>query len=136
MFEWSSNNVLQAARRIQALFSLGRADNDQVTMLPFVSMPEKKTKTERPIQTSPTKIMSMSVRKTAVGNKILPEKKNEKTPSSHSENMTRNPCYGCDVGCACVPSSLSLSVTSCRICSVRCLKKGNQGMPSSAPIRV
>lgn len=50
--EWSSNNVLQAARRIHALFSLSRADNDQVTVLPLVPMPEKK-KTKRPIQEPP-----------------------------------------------------------------------------------
>lgn len=49
--EWSSNSVFRAARRIQALFSLGRADNDQVTVLPVVPIPEKKTK--RPIQEPP-----------------------------------------------------------------------------------
>lgn len=44
-------NGLQAARRIHALFSLSRADNDQVTVLPLVPMPENKTK--RPIQEPP-----------------------------------------------------------------------------------
>lgn len=45
--ERSSNNVLHGARRIQALFSPGVADNDQMTVLPVVPMPGKK-KTPHP----------------------------------------------------------------------------------------
>lgn len=64
-----------------------------MAVLPFVSMPDGKK--NAPSKNPLTKIMSMSVsvRKTAVGNnKILPEKKEMKmNPSFHSEKHDPEP---------------------------------------------
>ncbi|KAL2274746.1 hypothetical protein FJTKL_03019 [Diaporthe vaccinii] len=48
------------------------------------------------------------------------------TRSSHSENMTRNPCYGCDDGCGCILQPLSVGNLLSYL-SGRCLnrKSGN-----------